>query len=212
MRFLVLIMILTGCGTDSSKNSDTPVKAVMAPTTASTPGTGTPGTPVTSNVPTDAVYAVSLTSVKDLPECSAKNSKQLAYVKEDSSFYSCEPTGWSVLTIAVKGEAGAKGDPGPAGQVVTLPTNEWLDVITGVTWLIGGPVNHVSGNGACSNGWRPPTHDEGQAACAHGILAKFTVSTVLFEDDTPTTHLGACGGSSIPDFGTVYDLACVKTP
>lgn len=198
MRFLVpmLIPLAVACGAGPSKTQDASVAGKTTPTAPEDPDGAPKVAPTTPGAP-EAIYAVSLDNVKELPECSPKtNLKQLAYVKADSQFYSCESTGWSALTIGTApGAKGDKGDIGAAGkdgQVVVLPTNLWLDAVTGSTWLIGGLTGVPTG--VCTDGYTLGTPTQLQTAISHGLNAK-TASALLWT----TISLVGAPGSGIPE-------------
>lgn len=70
----------------------------------------------------------------------------------------------------VDGIAGAKGDKGDDGK--PLPSNEWVDAVTGDIWLIGAPIagNKLSAAGElCGDGWTLPTIAEAGPAMRHGF-------------------------------------------
>lgn len=125
-------------------------------------------------------YSLMVADSKDLPTCDLSNEKQLAYVKNENKFFSCQESTWT--EVSIKGSDGAQGPTGPQGPkgdpASPVPTNQWYDPIGKVYYLIGGnqtfylaanPDNVTAITPSCINGWRLPTLAEAHTAQAHGI-------------------------------------------
>lgn len=157
----IVLIILTGCGADDGSDSAKEGKDSLR---------GRKG----AQKPNLASIALDLKA--DLPECSADNDTQLAYVKEDGLFYSCSNLAWEVVDVA-SGKDGANGKDGEDGidGVTTIQqiaaqslVNHWTDSATGKEWIIGA-VGAWEGQ-ACGAGYHSPSYNEGLAAYTHGIF------------------------------------------
>jgi hypothetical protein len=221
MKFIVLsAFLLAACGTaDKNSPSDGQNKQSDGPNEASP----TADTPQKENA-TEAVYAIALETPAELPTCAAGNEKQLAYVKSEAKFYSCESDGWDVLTLAAKGDKGDAGAQGPQGAEgpkgdkgdTGLPgnSNTWYDVQTDHTWMIGGGVHFADAQGICSNGWRMPDSTEGVKARQDGIAN--ASSMWVSDNDTTGGEAYIISGTNISSKTSVatsstYTVACIKT-
>jgi hypothetical protein len=147
-----------GASMSQASPADTGNGSGSGTTTSTATGLGT-----TTKVP----YTEALTDTAALPACSSSNVDQLIYVKQPGEFYDCDGTSWSQISIA--GPAGPTGATGPAGVSTPLPTNEWLDPITNMTWLVGGTGDWPAASQTCSGSFRLPTAAEGDQAGDDGI-------------------------------------------
>lgn len=59
--------------------------------------------------------AFAIASKADLWACEEKTYRQLVYVEEEATFYTCSPDQKDWIVISIKGDNGAKGDQGVAG-------------------------------------------------------------------------------------------------
>lgn len=136
---------------------------------------------VTEYKKTGRAIALAIDNAKDLPECNNSDDAQLAYVRTEDTFYSCDAENglWTIVSIkGSKGDTGDQGDIGPQGPAGNsadpLPANEWFDPIGHQYWLIGAIMNPATINfyssTACSDGWALPTKAQAIAAVQHGLL------------------------------------------
>lgn len=155
LKLIVLFALaLQGCGDDSSSGgaSDTPATEVASE------GQESPS----------KRQSISLATFADLPACDELLKNQLAYVRDSETFYVCDGD-W--IEITIKGRDGVDG----ITQVTTTEVegtnkkNQWVDPLTGKTWIIGGSALYSQTATACTNGYRIPTYAEAELAIAHGI-------------------------------------------
>lgn len=183
---LVLIASITACG---QAPQDPNAAKANDPTTD--PGTIDYG-PDTKEVITEykrvgSQTALALDSTKDLPECDLANDGQLAFIKPDNQFYTCDAVTKIWETIDLKGAQGQQGIQGAAGkdgEVAVL--NNWSDPITSLKWLIGGSANRTEAQSFCTAPYRLPTESEAYIASQHGLgLASHSISgpTTLWSVD-----------------------------
>jgi hypothetical protein len=213
MRHLIVLLFLMGCGTDDTAPSD----AAQADRKG---------------------FSIAAKTRGSLPDCSVENDGQLAYIQAEKALVYCESGSWVDADLATvagpQGPKGAKGDVGDPGSVgeagedglpgqdaEPLPTNQWFDPISELTWLIGGSgvITYVNEGTACQNGWRIPTLAEARAASVHGL------GTAVNEALSPveqiwTSSLGNTSGylwtviidSDTPQEQNIgpYGLFCIK--
>ena len=161
-----------------------------------------------------------LDSAADLPECSDANDKQLAYAKAEDTFYTCKAGSWD--EVSIKGRDGRDGVDGvtTVNEVeATNKKNQWVDSLTGKTWLIGGGGTYAQAAAACSGDYHLPTWAEAELAISHGIraIAASIPATQNFWIDTatPASPWYATETSGLPNKFQVaatsgYAVYCVK--
>lgn len=117
------------------------------------------------------LQSISLATKADLPDCDASNDTQLAYIRDEATFYVCSSGEWGEVDI--KGRDGNNGKDGADGQdAVPTDPNAWKDSLSGLTWLIGGVGTYAQAQASCSGLYRMPTEAESFAAINHGLLSK----------------------------------------
>lgn len=170
----------------------------------------------------EALQSIMLATKADLPSCSDDNETQLAYISDTATFYVCEDSDWVEAKIVAKGEKGDQGEAGSDGVTTvkeveaTNKKNQWVDPISGLTWLLGGPSNWLSANSSCSGDYRLPTYDEAEDAINRGIRG--IAASVPTGVDFWVNELGYIAGinaSSLPEKKGVpssnsYTAFCVK--
>jgi hypothetical protein len=199
MRYLLLLIAtsaMTACGqAPSSATQCQPSEANSCQSTTTDQGGQVDHGPdqkqvVTEYKKTANNVAIALADSKDLPECSLANDKQLAYIKNEDTFYACDAIAATWTIVDIKGSKGDQGPIGPSGsngkdgEVATL--NMWVDPITGLKWLIGGQANRTEAQNFCTDPYRLPTEPEAYMASQHGLgLASHAISgpTSLWSDD-----------------------------
>jgi hypothetical protein len=145
---LLFALTLTACGTDSGSSSGASDKSENDKDESE------------STDPT--LQSISLELKSDLPKCEDKRESQLAYVKSESQFYVCESGSWSEIDI--------EGEDGVTTEVeATNKKNQWVDPISGLTWLIGGSGTYAQAQAACSGSYRLPTWAEAITGITHGV-------------------------------------------
>lgn len=160
-NLILLTLILTACGQDDGGDGATSNETPM--------------------------QSIALDSKKDLPECTAANDKQLAYIRDEEQFYTCEGRDWYSVEISSKAIKGERGDDGEDGQDgITVTTNNWYDAVTDKTWLIGAIGSFATAETTCISPWRMPTKDEALAAAQRGLgIASASISgpTTIWTSD-----------------------------
>lgn len=151
---LTLVVTLLGCGSASDGDSAAPAANVDSQ------GVEESG----------PLNSIAVAKVSDLPECSEANDTQLGYVKAEDLFYVCENASWE--TIAIKdGKDGSDGVTTIQEIEATNKKNQWVDPITGLSWLLGGGGDYSQAVAACSGDYRLPTWAEASTAISHGVRA-----------------------------------------
>jgi hypothetical protein len=98
MKKIILIMLLTACGT---KEATEALNAAQ----------------VQDKTPTEQTISFAVSVKSDLPDCNLNIDNQLAYVRETAEFYTCDSEAWSKISIRGKdGEDGTDGVDGLAGS------------------------------------------------------------------------------------------------
>jgi hypothetical protein len=143
------------------------------------------------------------------------------YVASLKTLQACLNETWVVVDLpkgadGANGENGKDGANGKDGESVLLPTNEWLDDVSGNVWLIGGAVPR-STEMPCGAGdkWRVPNNSEVEAACLHGLSAEFKSASAFFTTTASISNVisaGTCKTLSLADSVAIqtFTLACVK--
>lgn len=169
--------------------------------------------------------SITLASVSDLPDCDETIDKQLVYVLDEEMFYLCRKGEW--VEVSIKGEDGRDGVDGQDGvttvveEEATNKKNQWVDTLTGLTWLIGGGGTYAQAVAACTSGYRVPTWAEAELAIGHGlraIAASIPATQNFWIDPTGTGQTGAWYAtetSGLPNKFQVaatagYAIYCVK--
>lgn len=101
-------------------------------------------------------------SLDELPACDDATERELGYVMDLDSFYSCQKGAWE--KVSIKGERGEKGEKGDSGS---FNPNLWEDPFTERKWIIGG--SSASSGVSCPSGYVVPTINDAQEAYNHGI-------------------------------------------
>ncbi len=139
---LILALILQACGKDDNKTTNSKSE---------------PTTPTSSKT---AAVAMAISSIADLPVCSASNNYQLVYVQTEKKFFTCNAVSWTAIDIAgpVTYTKGDKGDTGASGSTTA---NIWIEPVSGLTFFIGGSVSNYSTVASiCVSPYRAPTSSE----------------------------------------------------
>lgn len=201
---LTLALTLTACGNGSESNSD-----------------ASEAIPEAKDEPSDdPIQSIAVANVSDLPKCSEENDTQLGYVKAQKKFYVCENADWVVIPI----EDGKDGSDGSDGVTTvkeieaTNKKNQWVDPITGLSWLLGGGGDYAQAVAACSGDYRLPTWAEASTAISHGvrgIAASVPTSTQNFWLYTNGQYWYATETSGAPNkfqvlSSAAYNIFCVK--
>lgn len=148
-NLFLLTLMLASCGTDDDKNGATSSEKPK---------------------PRPNLQSIALDAYSDLPSCKAANDKQLAYVRADETFYTCDDKEWTPIEVspgAKQGLDGKNGSDGADGENFT--TNNWFDAVTSKTWLIGASGLYSTAVNTCISPWRVPTKDEALAAAQRGL-------------------------------------------
>jgi hypothetical protein len=206
MRFLVLALLVSGCGAAPSHDGD---------------GSTDQPSPATTPVPQQNSLYVQTAS--ELPPCDGTREGWLAYLNAVSKLQACVAGEWTDVhltsgpagekgDVGPKGDAGPegpKGDPGPDGG-----QNQWVDPMTKKRWLMGGSGNLNYALTACTSGWGLGSVDHLVAASAHGLYAAFA-------DAINAAPVMACGdgatvikpGTTCPtqNANTQFGIYCVWT-
>ncbi len=186
---MILMTLLTACGTDE--------KPVAKPITAPTDAPEAAVAP-TEATPDHTQHPLYIADAKALPPCDQAAEGWLVYLKTEALFKACQGGAWATVDIqgpkgdpgdpglagkdgskGIDGEAGAVGVAGADGQA--LAPNTWLDPMTQWTWLIAGSASH---GGNCTGDWRDPTYVELSHAAGHGLwagLAHFVNFATIFQ-------------------------------
>lgn len=198
---LALALVLTACGNSSEGDSAAPIANVDAKSEAPNEG---------------VIQSIAVAKVSDLPECSEANDTQLGYVKADKQFYVCESASWNEISIE-DGEDGSDGVTTVKEIEATNKKNQWVDPITGLSWLLGGGGDYDQAVAACSGAYRLPTWDEAVAGINHGVrgIAASVPVGQNFWIDVPGQYWYATETASAPNKFQVlataaYNVYCVK--
>jgi hypothetical protein len=154
---IILSSVLTGCGADSGSGG-----ATVSETEENAP-----------EADSDALNSISVAMATKLPDCTADNDTQLAYVRSEKAYYLCDSGNWSVLDVIAKdGKDGVDGQDGVTTVIeeeATNKKNQWVDPITGKQWLIGGGGDYAQAVASCTGAYHLPTWTEAVAGINHGL-------------------------------------------
>lgn len=154
---LIIALILTSCGgSDGGSSTDEAPSTEISAQEAENPA---------------RKLSITLAKVADLPDCSDELEAQLAYVKENKQFYSCEGTEW--VKIDIEGRDGVDGSDGVTTvieQEATNKENQWVDPVSGLAWLIGGTGNLATATAGCASPYRLPSESEALASISRGLM------------------------------------------
>lgn len=190
MRYLIMTLLLLGCGSAEQNPSTSQAGANAAPADKIQYQPEAPKqTTIEYRKTSPGVYALAVDDTKDVPPCTRENNKQLVYVKNQDKFFSCEDNWVEVPIAGATGQAGAagqqgpkgdKGDPGEPGKPgEPVSGNEWHDPVDNRDWLVGSLLSEgmLEQYPPCATGWRLPTLAEARSAVLHGLaLASHAIS------------------------------------
>lgn len=176
LKHLPLVFFLAACGTDDHQ-SDAPQADAKASASKEA---------VTADPPAQTSSSYLVAKSSDLPTCDEASKSWLAYVTSEKSFVTCDGAAWQTVEIKGKegkdgkdGAAGKDGAVGVAGADGKVETDDlWIDPITGYEWvLLQGAGDLGFQRDQCSDGFELPTYTQIAHGIAHGLSAKFPVTT-----------------------------------
>lgn len=113
MRFLALLVFVTGCGTASEHAGDVAAQQQAASDTSTSTSTDT-----TQNT-SDEHHSMLVADAGALPACDASAEGWLIYLKAEAKFQTCSEGKWADVDIkGEKGEAGQAGADGASNHIV----------------------------------------------------------------------------------------------
>jgi hypothetical protein len=147
----------------------------------------------------------------DVPACTSKNTGILVYVESTQTFRACQASGY--VTVQIKGKDGVSGSNGKDAPV--MQQNQWIDSITGNTWLFASSGSQGTASSTCVGDYRLAQVAELQAACYSGIFSVYTQKMGSLPYPQAWTGNGgyfistACT-SGTQSTGTQSTLICIK--
>lgn len=149
--YALALHVMVGCGADSGGSSASDNSGDKVDTSV-------------GNEDDTAEQSITRLSASDLPKCDSKREAQLAFAINEDQFFVCKDSNW--VEIDVKGEDGIT----TVQEVeATNKKNQWVDPVTGLTWLIGGSGTYAQAVAACTGSYRLPTWAEAIDGITHGV-------------------------------------------